>query len=413
MTPQSLTQGFLQNNSGLQTTAQSNLPVVPNNGNPMTIYNQTPRGGFLPPVSNAYDEWRINPTPTYGSVPMGFLSGTGDFPRPYINLGGGGAGGTIPVLPGGGTTPTTPTTPAPTQGPAGPANPAVSFPIGSGGWMLGGPTAPVSPGINYAGMNTGYTSPGFGMGISGTGFNGMRTGGTTGGGSFPNINLNNTFGNILDALLPGDAIQNGSVNWQNLGLGVVDQYTGLPVTWGLDRLANTDWAQTSDSRFAQWLRDWNFTNDDAAMQQYYRENGITGAPTGWLSGAFDYLNTPQQAVTDAAGNVTSTARDAWATLAAAMAGAATSPVDIYRREGAAGLMSRTNPRTGRPYTPLEINAISQQASGSGMGIGNAAAGAMGSRFADVLQGDAARDAFRGMYMAQLMTPTMQVHDREN
>jgi hypothetical protein len=384
---------------------------LPNNGNPNTVYNQTPRGGFLPPVSNAYDEWRINPAPAqqgFGALLYDPVSRI-----PFGGLGGG-SGGTLPVLPSGGaTTPPTSTATTPVSVPSGPANPGVSFPIGSGGWMLGGPTRPTGPGINYAGMNTGYTTPNFGMGISGTGFNGMRTGGAgTSGFSMPNVSINRTLGNILDYILPGDAIQNGNVNWANLGLGVVDQYTGLPVTWGLDRLADSNWAQTSDSRFAEWLRDWNFSNEDAAIQQYYMDNGIIGAPTGWLTGAFDYLNPANGG--SGLPSSTTLSRDLASQLREQFLRNLQShdPNEVYAREGAAGLLARINPATGARYTPAQINAISQQSGGPNIGIGNAAAGAMGSRFADVIQGDAARDAFRAMYMSQLMSPTQQVHDLE-
>lgn len=97
-TPQSLLQSNIQNAVGTQSLAQNNVPVLANNGNPFTIYNQTPaQGGYLPPVSNAFDQWRINPAPP---DPV-FTGGGSGFQFPTFTLPplGGGGGWVSPVLP--------------------------------------------------------------------------------------------------------------------------------------------------------------------------------------------------------------------------------------------------------------------------------------------------------------------------
>lgn len=398
-----------------QEQAQANVPMTQNNGNPFTIYNQTPaQGGYLPPVSNAYDQWRINPLPSYSSSPFPLPSGNGSVFMPNLPPVTGG-GGNIPTLPG--TTPATtpPSIPA-SNNTSGPANPGVQFPVGSGGWMLGGPTY-VQGGTGLNGtMNTGYTTPGFGMGIFGSGYNGMSPTTGQGGsgfnfGSLSNLRMNPILGNIADFFLPGDAVQNGNVNWQNLGLGVVDQVTGLPVTWGLDRLANSNWAQNSDSSFARWLRGWDAANDDAALQDWYRTNGYVGTPTGWLTGVFDGMNNNQLTI-DNSNRLSNAANAAIDAALNQIRSQSVPPEQIYRQQGAAGLINRINPATGQRYTPSQINAISRAVSG-GMGIGNAAAGAFGSRMANALQGEDARNAFAAMYWSALTAPTYQHVDGAN
>lgn len=57
----------IQDLIGTQTTAQGAVPFNAQNGNPFTIYNQPlPQGGYLPPVTNAQDQWRVNPIPPAG-----------------------------------------------------------------------------------------------------------------------------------------------------------------------------------------------------------------------------------------------------------------------------------------------------------------------------------------------------------
>lgn len=398
--------------STVQEQAQANTPMTPNNGNPFTIYNQTPaQGGYLPPVSNAYDQWRINPTPSYGSSPFPFPTGNGSVFTPSLPPITG--GGTLPTLPG--TTPTTPPA-APAAPPAsgGLKNPGVQFPVGSGGWMLGGPTyVQGSTGLNGT-MNTGYTTPGFGMGLFGSGYNGMTSGSGGSGFSMPNLNnirMNPVLGNIVDFFLPGDAVQNGSINWQNLGLGAVDQATGLPVTWGLDRLANSSWGQNSDSSFARWLRGWDAVNDDAALQEWYRNNGYTGSPTGWLNGVFDNMSKDPLTI-DNSNGLSDASHAALAEALNQIRRESQSAEQVYRQQGAGGLINRINPATGQRYTPGQINAISRAVDG-GVGIGNAAAGAFGSRMASSLQGEDARNAFAAMYWAALTAPVYQHVDGAN
>ena len=404
-TPQGMTQGFLQSAGNLQTTAQNNVPFSANNGNPYTIYNQTPQqGGYLPPVSNAYDQWRINPMQSYGGGQINFGNmGGGGFPQftsPNFN----GGGGMLPVFPpnpNGGNTP--PPVTVPNTTPTGNGSNPNMYTIGSGGWMANGPTV-LGMGGDNGSLNTSYTNAGFGL--FGSGYNGMNGGGNTGTGSnpFANVNLGGTLGNIADWFVPGDAFQREGINYGNVGLGIAGQQTGLPLTWLAGRLADTNWAQTSDNSIARWLRNWNESNDAEAMHQYYDDpaNGTRGAMEGWLAGAYEPADpnvlTPeqQQAQYDRAMalfNARATSRSA---------------EDIYRREGVLGLQ-----RAG--YNPNQINAITGQGAGvnGGMGIGLHASGAFTPGMANVLQGDAARSAFAAMVNSQRMQPTFQRHNNQN
>lgn len=133
---QSDIQSYLQQVAGTHTLGQSNLPSGVNNGNPNTVYNyKPPEGGYLPPVSNAYDQWRINPLPTSQNAinwqqmanQGGFnfnLQGLAPKPVPGTPVPGGtptptpNTGGGYPPVPvpgtGGGGTPTPTPTPVPT-----------------------------------------------------------------------------------------------------------------------------------------------------------------------------------------------------------------------------------------------------------------------------------------------------------
>lgn len=63
MANQSDIQSLIQQLAGTHTAGQANVPSAVNNGNPNTVYNVAPpQGGYLPPVTNGYDHWRINPT---------------------------------------------------------------------------------------------------------------------------------------------------------------------------------------------------------------------------------------------------------------------------------------------------------------------------------------------------------------
>jgi len=404
-TPQGMTQGFLQSAGGLQTTAQNNVPVSANNGNPYTIYNQVPQqGGYLPPVSNAYDQWRINPMLNQGGgmMNMGNTGGGGFPPFTMPNFNGG--GGTLPVLPPNPNTGTSPPVTPPATTPNGGGSNPDMYTIGSGGWMANGPTV-LGMGGNNGSLNTSYTNAGFGL--FGSGYNGMNTNPSTGSGSnpFSGMNSGGALGNIADFFLPGDAYQTAGWNSGNLGLGVAGQLAGLPLTWLASRLADTNWAQTSDGAIATWLRNWNESNDLEAMQQYYNDpaNGTRGAMEGWLAGAYEPADpnaplTPeqQQAQYDRAMalfNARATGRTA---------------EDIYRREGVLGLQ-----RAG--YRPNQINTITGQGAGvnGGMGIGLHASGAFTPGMANVLQGDAARSAFAAMANSQRMQPTFQRHNNQN
>lgn len=147
-TSQSEIQSLLQDLSGVQTTAQSNVPGAVNNGSPNTVYN-TPQsssppspwvqynpvqgaGGYMPPVTNAYGQWMINKGPQPGSSVdwnqmiqdiAGPMLPTWNIPPPQEN----------PLPPPGGNTPP----PVNTGGPLPPnqtphTNPDRGFPIKDG-----------------------------------------------------------------------------------------------------------------------------------------------------------------------------------------------------------------------------------------------------------------------------------------
>lgn len=59
-------QSLIEQAAGTQALAQSNTPSWTQNGNPNTVYNQTPpEGGYIPPRSNVMDDWAINKPRAY------------------------------------------------------------------------------------------------------------------------------------------------------------------------------------------------------------------------------------------------------------------------------------------------------------------------------------------------------------
>lgn len=406
-TLQGMTQGFLQTAGNLQTQAQNAVPVSANNGNPYTIYNQVPQqGGYLPPVSNAYDQWRINPATNYGGGQINF--GGGGMNGPLFNFNNNGGGGTLPVIPpnpNGGNTPPPVTMPNTDPNNGGSAYTNGGFPTyssGSGGWMAGAP-ARIDSGLG-GGLNTSYTTPYYGMGMTGQGFSNFGNSYSSGSSSNPFSGMNGSgmLGRIADFFLPGDAYQTAGWNLGNLGLGIAGQQSGLPLTWLANQLADSNWGQTSNSRVAEWLRNWNESNDLEAMQQYYNDpaNGTRGAMEGWMAGAYEPADpnaplTPEQ-------------QQAQYNRAMALFNARASSMsadEIYRREGVQGLQRRG-------YTPAQINNISAGSNG-GMGIGLHASGAFTPGMADVIQGDAARAVFGNMVLGQRLTPLFQTHNNQD
>jgi len=383
-TPQSLTQGFIQNSAGTQSVAQNAQPLIANNGNPNTVYNNPPMGGYLPPVANAYDQWRINPGFSGGG---GFLTGGFDwgiggngFPMPNVPSGGGG-NWRPPTRP-----PTTPPTGGPTVTPptGGPTVPPGGPQVGPS--LLGGQRRGLGVDIgwggtgipNYSAISTGLPNT--------SGFNTSRWG------------MNGLLGNVIDWFLPGDAVQGGHINWANLGLGIVDQYTGLPITRGLGWLANTDWAQNSPNAVARWLRNWEGENDAAAMQDWYNQNGYTAtAGTGWMADAFPWLEQQRQQETARTGQSVGAGFVRGLTN---FSSAQQRNIDAFRQGGVAALEGRVNPATGRTFTAREIHDVSRQATARngrlGHGVGLAAAGGFTPWGATAIQGDAARAMWEGM-----------------
>lgn len=438
-------QQYLQNNIGVQTNAQNNVPVNLNNGNPFTIYNQVPaRGGYLPPVSNAYDEWRINPlqgaaggnpfAPINQAPSLPFFGGS--FNPGGGGSGGGGGGGWVSNPGGGGGSDGGGGTPVVTPPPNNNYGQGNLYPIGGGGWMLGGPGP--THGTGGGSLNTSYSTPGANFGLFGSGYNGMTPNPQTGsltfsnpfsgignsiGNAIGNINwgLGGVAGNVADYFIPGDAIQYGRWNPGNIAAGVLDKYLfgNLPVVeqgggWLVNKLiANNPngWLATSDNGIARFLRNWDTFNDAADFQDQGGAvsianigrgiAGIGGIPQGaagsqtpaaWVGTPFD-PNGQQQ---------TSTTPTNWGRFTPAVQ---PRPEDIYRSSGIGGLAAAG-------YTPAQINAITAAVTG-GMGVGNAAAGAFSSgNLTGSLTGDAARAAIESMRLAALMTPTYQRHDKQ-
>lgn len=142
---QSDIQSYLQQVAGTHTLGQSNLPSGVNNGNPNTVYNyKPPQGGYLPPASNAYDQWRINPLPVnQNAINWQQMANQGGFNFDLSGLAPK-AGPVTPgtPFPGGNPTPVPstggggdPPTPVPSTGGGGSHTPV---PTGSGGNQGGG-----------------------------------------------------------------------------------------------------------------------------------------------------------------------------------------------------------------------------------------------------------------------------------
>lgn len=423
-------QQFLQQGIGTQSLAQGSSPFLANNGNPNTVYNTTPpQGGYLPPVSNAYDQWRINPLGGYGVSPFGPLAVAPALPFPLPNFGGGiggggGTGGGWVSNPGGGGGGGTPPTDG-TQAPTGSGSNGNLYPVGSGGWMLGGPTPTFATGGGS--LNTSYSNPGFGFGLTAPQFAGAwNIGSGTPSGVFSGLpttgiggwirNPTGWGGNLLDALIPGDAIQGGIWNPGNVIAGTLDQtlFGGLPITENLgSRLAlnrmlnNPDgWLATSDSNIAQGLRQWAALNgmERIGGADTYRQ--LIEAIRSNSGNVGSILQQMQERLSSMSPNEGIRFNEDTAMLQAAREALAgiQNPRAIYASQGVAGLA-----RAG--YTPAQIQQISASAGGPGVGLGAAGAFTSGA-VTTVLQGDAARGAFEAMRNSQ-RTGVMQRHDRLN
>ena len=120
--------------SFIQPVAQANTPFLANNGNPGTVYNIPATGGYVPPQSDANNNWAVNPI---GNFVMPTPTSAYANNRFWENLGTGGSVGTggprfvIPPNGGGGTTPPTPWPPG-TQPPVTPDPPPTTPPGGGG-----------------------------------------------------------------------------------------------------------------------------------------------------------------------------------------------------------------------------------------------------------------------------------------
>lgn len=259
MADQSTLQTLLQQGVGLQSNAQNNTAMTPNNGNPNTIYNLAapnvrqfnPATGSLPAMGDANGNWAVpaqglNPAlqqilsnnvqqtnirPTIPSTPF-------VIPPVIIPSLPSPAPTTPPVT---GPTPWTPPTPAPGSN----VDPNSQIPpeilealsrVGGGSqtggtsWdsyanpgftgSFGGTNAPANP---TAGWGNGMNMAGFLQGAKGD------TGGT----------ILELLDKVSEPFLPGDMVQGGNFNWRQAMESVANQY-GIPIEQAANLLGKGD-----------------------------------------------------------------------------------------------------------------------------------------------------------------------------
>ena len=162
--------------SFIQPIAQANTPFLANNGNPGTVYNIPATGGYVPPQSDANNNWAVNPLGNFMMpAPQSAYAGN----RFWENLGtGGGTGGPRFVIPpntGGGTTPTPwppgtqpPVTGDPPPGGGGTVTPPTTggvdpdYPLNNGPGGTWSPPGGVRPGNTNATGGNNLNKPGTG-----------------------------------------------------------------------------------------------------------------------------------------------------------------------------------------------------------------------------------------------------------
>lgn len=257
-TPQSLIQSNIQNQVGTQTVAQNNQTMLPNNGNPFTIYNQVPpQGGYLPPTMDAYGNWMINPIPQVNPFWLQTPAGPGlpNYGSPGTP-GPGGGGVPIPTAP----PPSLPPTQPPSMG--GPLPPSVVTPGGALATGGQGDIPRIGGGISINGTPLNHLTSGQ---LGGNPFG--SSGGTGyGGGGF---NFGSMFGGgglewqqLADALIPGNAWQNGQWNIGNILGGLVDTVTGLPISRAAEWAGGQGWGP-------EFLQNWAEQNATADVRAGY------------------------------------------------------------------------------------------------------------------------------------------------
>lgn len=197
--------------SFIQPLAQANTPFLANNGNPGTVYNIPATGGYVPPQSDANNNWAVNP---FSNFAMPAPTSAYANHRFWENLGTGGSVGTggprfvIPPNGGGGTTPPTPwppgTQPPTTTPPTTPPGGSTTTPPTTGG---GNPDYPLhnGPGGTWSppgGTPTTHINP------------------PTGGGKSPGYgSFSGSVGEWLTTGAGGRALgtnADGSMNWQQI-----------------------------------------------------------------------------------------------------------------------------------------------------------------------------------------------------
>lgn len=313
------------------------LPVettfLANNGNPNTVYNtsgtpfqNTPvRGVGSQPLTAggtpAISPWTpANPPASMPVMPTNsafhnpatqFWQNYAGVVRPVFNLQDSGAWGSNAFAPPPTTTPPTtpppttpPTTKPPTTGTGGGGGGA-DFSGGGGGSLL--PGTPLGNWLSTnkpAGDNTTRTAFGFEsyeapqIGAGDLSSPSVRQWlGDIVGETASRLGFNTSqdvIGQALDALIPGNVYQPGAGwNWGNTIVGVLNAL--IPGSGSLagrlaEALSNSDWGKTSDSWVARALRNWVSKNDEASLQRWYNNAGVTwDTNAGTLTGTNPWL----------------------------------------------------------------------------------------------------------------------------
>lgn len=388
--------------SEVQQLIQGLTPSGVNNGNPNTVYNNSP--GYVPPSSNAFDAWRLSnvrlppATPTVVGDPIAranqffqnavpaelpaSLAGawtppegaTLKMPRlVFPNFSGGG---------GGGYTPTPPAVEPPLGGPTPPIDtggelPPISTggntpPLGGGGGTsppasIGGSTNTTLPGNNLNNMPPLGSFQG-----------GINTGGNGGSTEMP------SWQQILDMAgdafgLPGNWYLSNTGQWDvsNILEGLGDYATGGLASLGIDALTQmyTD-PQTGMFRdnAPAWLQDHlldNVMNESTGLLNQWnaatdaRTNELISKQTESILNKYGMTNAP------AFGNATQAIRGGM------------SAADAARTFGAQNVQGAIS------QNPYSVNVGTRLAAGVGKGG------------AGVITGDAAREMFAAMKAGQM------------
>lgn len=383
MADQSTLQQLLQQGVGLQSNAQGNTTLTPNNGNPNTIYNLArpnvtqfnPATGALPAMGDANGNWAVpaqglNPalqqilsnnvqqTNVRPTVPAGMFT----IP-PVI----------IPGLPG----PTAPPITAPVSGP-GTGTPVA----GGGGTNTGG---------NLSAISAGGT--GGGTGIANQTHTGNYLGGTPPVGSFPNAF---TGGAVDKGAGYGMDFGGNNVNWQQI-VDVAGDAMGLPGNWYLSNDGGWDVSNilTSLGSTVTGLPIGNLLQQ-LGQKVANSPNGVPLVPA-WLERAAlsHYMDNTQNSLT---GSLTNAQQQMMNKIAGDTKGVVSqTAADAMRKLG-------LDPRAGQYTGPTGYTAGRTPGSVAGAGsIGGTWKDANGNTHFDT----AGQDMFAGMKLSSLARGTRQ------